>query len=989
MGFKLNRRKFLKILGAGGVSTVLRPSVSEPAEKLIPYLIPPFEIIPGVASWFATVCRECPAGCGMIVRVREGRAVKVEGNPHHPINKGKLCARGQAALHGLYNPDRIRQPLFKDEREGFRAVNWDEAENLLASKLRELLDKQGGSKIAFISDLITGAEEQFIRKWLKALGSERLFPYEVFSFEQIVAANKITFGEEDIPDYDFEKANLILSFGTDFLETWISPVEYSRTLAARRTDSERKLARFIQVEPRMSLTGANADEWIVIEPGQGMYLALGMVHLIIREGLAAAIPAAELERLQVQTKRFTPKWVAEKTGIPEATIERLSKAFAGADPGLALGGGIPSQTGNATYELVAINLLNYIAGNVGRTVRFGNRSHLVKAKPFRELKKLVEEMKEGKIEVLLVNDLNPVYFLPQTAGFDEALQKVPFLVSFSSYMDETTEKCHLVLPNHTPLESWGDYEMREGLHGFIQPTMKPLYQTKALGDVLLSTLRKVDEKLVKDFPEKSFQEYLKNQWKLLQTKLSPEKSFEEFWEEALRKGGVFEAWREKNIELQDRVLGLSFKETEMLVADSSSFDLSVYPSIHCYDGRGANRPWLQEQPDPITQIVSDTWVEIHPQTAGKLKVKAGDLIQLKSVSGEMEGPVFLYEGIHPRVLGVPIGQGHGSYGRFASGVGDNPYRFMSYEVEEVSGGRQWQSVKVTVEKLLQKRSLVQVGGSSQQFNRGIARALLVTALNLFIPKEKSNGKEEHSQKSLYEPHEHKGHRWAMAIDLQACTGCGACVVACYAENNIPFVGKQRIRQNRIMSWIRIERYFEKRANRLEVRFIPMLCQHCDYAPCEPVCPVYATYHTKEGLNAQIYNRCVGTRYCSNNCPYKVRRFNWFTYNFPEPLNWQLNPDVSVRTMGLMEKCTFCVQRIREKKDLAKDENRAVRDGEIVPACAQTCPAGAVTFGDLKNPDSMVAKLSKDPRGYHVLEELNTRPSITYLKRIITPGGEVL
>ncbi|HLC26161.1 MAG TPA: 4Fe-4S dicluster domain-containing protein, partial [bacterium] len=473
-----------------------------------------------------------------------------------------------------------------------------------------------------------------------------------------------------------------------------------------------------------------------------------------------------------------------------------------------------------------------------------------------------------------------------------------------------------------------------------------------------------------------FYEVLREDWKKMASQSGSGGDFETFWENSLRAGGVWSEPKKVSVRLSSQISRVNFSEPSFDGESAGSLALALYPSINHFDGRGANRPWLQEIPDPVIQVAWDNWIEIHPETARKLAITSGDLVEIKSPYGRIELPVYLYEWIRQDTVAIPIGQGHQEFGRYAKGRGANPIRLLGSKAEGVSGGLPWLSVKVTLKNTGKRYSLTPVAGSNTQLGRPIS---LTVSLSELLKGEHPET-EEHL--SMYPPHSHPQHRWGMTIDLNACTGCSACVAACYAENNLAVVGKEEMLRGREMSWIRIERYIEgKNPGNPDFRFSPMLCQHCDDAPCEPVCPVYATYHNEEGLNAQIYNRCVGTRYCSNNCPYKVRRFNWFTNKWPDPLNLQLNPDVTVREKGVMEKCTFCIQRIRRVEIKAKGEGREVRDGEIQPACAQACPTQAITFGDLKDADSEVSKRARDPRRYRAFEDLNTRPSITYLKRI--------
>jgi molybdopterin-containing oxidoreductase family iron-sulfur binding subunit len=573
---------------------------------------------------------------------------------------------------------------------------------------------------------------------------------------------------------------------------------------------------------------------------------------------------------------------------------------------------------------------------------------------------------------------NPVFTLPEETGFRAALAKVPLVVSFSSYLDETAAEADLILPDHHPLESWGDYTPCEGVYGLMQPVMQPLYQTQAIGDTLLSIARKVDGQTAGRFPWPGYYDYLRASWRNLQKQIAAGAPFDEFWKKALSQGVVWKEAETESVRLSEAVYQASFPKAHYEGDRESSFNLHLYPSISHFDGRSANRPWLQELPDPMTKIVWDNWLEIHPETARRLGIAEGDVVKLGSPYGVIEIPAHLYEWLRPDVVAIPLGQGHTAFGRYAGNQGVNPMALLPSQPEPVSGSPVFLSVKVQISRTARRHPLVSTAGSDRQEGRGIAQAVGLSELVRVSGQEE---KDDEHKAQMYPPHPHPEHRWGMAVDLNACIGCSACIVACDAENNVPVVGRERMAQGREMSWIRIERYFEVENEKPDTRFVPMLCQQCHSAPCEPVCPVKATYHNDEGLNAQVYNRCVGTRYCSNNCPYKVRRFNWFEYEWPDPLHLQLNPDVSVRSKGIMEKCTFCVQRIREVKDRAKDHGSAIQDGEIVPACVQTCPTQALVFGDLKDPNSKVSELAADPRRYHVLEHLNTQPAVTYLKKI--------
>lgn len=989
----VGRRTFLKVLGGAAPAAAVAACSPIPPERLIPYVVPPEDVIPGVATWYATVCGECPAGCGMLVRTREGRAVKVEGNPEHPINRGSLCIRGQASLQGLYNPDRIAGPLRRRTTNAaagqsvLEPVDWEQAQQQLVDQLQAVRESGPPGRIAIVTPLTTGTLDQLVDTWANGVGARRV-TYEAFAYEAIRAANRMTFGRDAVPHHDFASPDLVVSFGADFQETWLSTVGHTRDHAEGRRVRDGRKSRFIQIEPRMSLTGANADQWIEIQPGTEGLVAAAMARAIVDDARVQG-PATETglsERLDALLGNYTPESVADTTGVPADVIRELARAFSdpslGPGRSLAVGSGIATSGDQATATQVAINLLNYVAGNIGSTVVFGPDMNWGRAGTYREMFELTSAMRNGEIELLILYDVNPIHSMPGGAEFASALDEVPFVVSASSFPDETSTRANLVLPIHTPLESWGDSVPREGVRGLMQPVMRPVFDTRHFGDILLESARALGGEVSADLPRRGeFLDLLQDTWETAQPTpeadpdtdgAAPTLDFDDFWAEAQRRGGFFDTVEPVPVELNPTLAdeGLEIAPA----ATSRDLELLVYPSLHHYDGRGANRPWLQEVPDPLMKTTWASWVEASTPTARTIGAEEGQLVRLTSEHGTVDASLLINDQLRDGVVAIPIGQGHTGYGRYAAGRGVNPLTLLSGDPDPDSGGRQWLT-GVDAMPLEVTRRIPRLQASFDQQDRELAQSVSLTALasGEVMPEP------EHF--SLSPEHEHPIHHWGMAIDLDACNGCNACVAACYAENNIPVVGQDHMRQGRTMSWMRIERFVEQRDSQVDNRFLPMLCQHCDHAPCETVCPVFATYHTDEGLNAQVYNRCVGTRYCANNCPYRVRRFNWFQQEFPEPLNLQLNPDVTARVAGVMEKCTFCVQRITDAKGGAKDEGRPVQDGDVTPACAQTCPAQAIVFGDTNDPESRVSQLSEDARAYHVLGELNTRPAITYLKRV--------
>ena len=997
----LRRREFLKLVGvataAGAGAGCLE--FPPPNELIQPYVTAPENIIPGVATYYASTCRECPAACGLHVKTREGRAIKLEGNPAHPVNLGSLCARGQSALQGLYNPDRHASPKQRQADGTFKEITWEEAEKLLAEKLAA-----PGGAIQFWTGQETGTRAALYDAFVGALGSAERVVHEPFAWEALREGNRLAFGRAEIPTYDFAAAGSVFTFGADFLETWISPVEYARTFAARHGGDKLELGRLITFEPRLSLTGSNADEWVAIKPGTEALAALAMAQVIVAEGLARGSTGG------LDLTPYAPANVAEQVGVPADVLGRLAREFAANGPGLAIAGGIAAQSARATHAVVAANILTSVGGGLGTALHFGRTLDLGRTQSTRELVPAIERMNGGTVGVLLVHGTNPAYSLPGALGFETAAKKVAFKVSFSIDPDETSQLCDLILPDNHPLESWGDAQAWTGVRSLLQPAMRPVFRTKSTPDVLLAaakTLGKAQGMLA----AATWRDALTAAWG------GPGAA----WDAALAAGGSFAAPAPGTATLAGGLGSLAFTAPE-LGGDAAGTPLVVYASPHMYDGRGANKPWLQELPDPVTKVVWDHWVEIHPDTMKQLGLKRGDHVALKTPTGTLETAAYDYIGIRPDVFAVGTGQGHTAVGGRYWKRGGNVAGFLPATYDEASGALAYVAVRTSLNKTGKKYKLAYLGGDpytggqSRQMGRGIAQAIPLTELR---PTEHTEDKREshmsehgdvehaggHGDPMLHLPGfigspvpadpiahaakeapnsayaKHAKYKWGMVIDLNSCNGCQACVVACSAENNVAFVGKEQVDKGREMMWLRIERYYEEHDGKLEVRHVPVMCQHCGAAPCESVCPVYATYHNPEGLNAMIYNRCVGTRYCSNNCPYKVRAFNWFHYDFPVPLNWQLNPDVTVRDKGVMEKCSFCVQRIRDAKDHAKDEARDVRDGEMVTACQQTCPARAIVFGDLKDPESRVTKLVEHERGYKIFEEINTYPAVTYLKKV--------
>jgi Fe-S-cluster-containing dehydrogenase component/anaerobic selenocysteine-containing dehydrogenase len=964
--------------------------ISSPKEQ--PY------VRPGLWTIFATTCRECPAGCGMHVRVREGRVIKCEGNPDHSVSRGGLCPRGQSAPQGLYDPDRVRRPLRrvgKTQRRtedpglrspnlippppvpaGFEALPWTAALSEVAEALKT------ARRLLVVSDLQTGTLAEILQLFHQAVGLPGAVAfYEAFDYEPLRTANQKLFGQAALPRYRLQECDFLLSFGAEFLETWISNVEFAWQFAQMHHhgpdwDPKREGWRLgtqyrgemVSVGPTLSMTAANADHFIQIPAGQ--------------EYRTAAAILQEVTRL-----RGTPTPPGTTGSNPQ--LQEVARRFAGAQNAVALGGPVGAVGPAAENLATAVMSLNRAVGAVGRTVDFSQTHALSRTTPAPQLAQMLADLSSD--DVLIVHQTNPVYTLPHLAAH---LGRVGHLVYVGTMLNETARMAQWVLPVHSPLEAWGDYEPWTGIHCLMQPAMGALHDTRHSGDVFLALAEQYGRPLAKAGERlASFHDWLRLNWRQLGAPAGTE--FETFWQQSLQRGGVFEEPTRPKAQAEAKAPVRSAAQAEITVRPVSSAEraspealqLWLWPSIKLFDGRLANRGWMQEVPERMSTLTWGSWVDLSPATARRLQIAAGDAVEVATGAGRVTAPARITNEVADNVVALAFGQGHTGLGETADGRGANAFLLRTRPAGDSLFGT------VQLRKTGAQVPLIDLSVTQDQHGRGIVRWTTPEELRTMTKKDIEEiiwpgprGYDAH--RDLYTPHYYPEHRWAMVIDLDRCIGCGACTVACYAENNIPVMGPGPLLRNREMTWLRVPPYRHPEEPR-RVGFLVLPCQHCDAAPCEPVCPVFAAVHNDQGLNAQIYNRCIGTRFCNNNCPYKVRRFNWFDPVWREPLHIQLNPDVTARCRGVMEKCTFCIQRIHYHERQAKVEGRPLRDGEVQPACVQSCPTRAFVFGDLMQEGSEVSRFFEHPRRYQLLKELNTKPAVIYLKRIKPQKPEII
>ncbi|MES2520982.1 MAG: TAT-variant-translocated molybdopterin oxidoreductase [Bacteroidota bacterium] len=958
------RRDFLKVLGFG-VSAVALAACEAPIKKAIPYLNKPEDVEPTIANWYASSFVDGGDYASVLVKTREGRPIKVEGNKASSISKGALSARVQASVLSLYDNEKLKGVSIAGSSK-----DWATADKEIIAELGKVAAR--GGQIRIVSNtILSPTTKKVIGDFIAKYPTTKLVTYDANSVSGLVQANGGI-----LPSFDFSKAKTIVSIGADFLGTWIAPTEYAGQWAkTRRVNSaeggNKEMSRHYQFETIMSNTGANADYRSTYKPSQE-----GLVVTALYNAIASKVGGAAISSASVK-------------------IEHLDKAAA--DLVSTKGASIVVSGSNDPSVQTVVVAINALLGAYGTTIDAGNAVNYRQGSDA-EMTTFINEAKAGQIGAVIFYNANPVYNHPGGAELAEALPKIGLTISTNDRSDETGSLCKYNTPDSHYLESWNDAEPKRGFYSFTQPTISTIFKTRQTQSSLLTWAG-----LNGDYAT-----YLENAWTgTLGGKTA--------WSKVLH-DGIYEPGAGVSFSVPQTGLADSFASiAKNYKANSDKMELAIYEKVTMGTGSQANNPYLQECPEPVSKACWGNYAMVSLATAKKLGLDQEVELDTLEVEVVVNGksvklPFIVQPGQANDTVAIAIGYGRTKAGKSANGVGANAYPFASVINGNIAFSNTGDvQVKATGETAKIART--------QTHNTVMARESVVQETVLSAYKKNveagrfkptvstAEGKKTATDLSLWNGHKYNNHAWGMVIDLNTCTGCAACVVSCNAENNIAVVGRQEVINRREMHWMRIDRYYSSDADvedvkgleyaseNPEVVFQPMLCQHCNNAPCETVCPVLATTHSTEGLNQMTYNRCIGTRYCANNCPYKVRRFNWFRYYQTDEYDFQfnndlgrmvINPDVTVRSRGVMEKCSMCVQRIQAGKLEAKKEKRRPKDGEIQVACAQSCPTNAITFGDMNDEVSEISKLlavEHKGRAFGVIEEINVKPNISYLVKI--------
>lgn len=1032
-----NRRDFLKYLGFGLGAATMAASCDIPVKNAIPYVVKPDTIVPGVATYYASSFVQGGDYCPVLVKTRDGRPIKIEGNSLSSLTKGGTSARAQASVLSLYDTSRFKGPFrLKDGKMDGKVLTWEELDAEVGGKLSP------NARIRIVSNTnMSPTSKKAIADFQAKFPNAEVVTYDPVSSSALLEANEASFGEAVVPSYHFDKADVIVGIDADFLGTWISPIEYASQYIKHRkvTDIENpRMSRHIQIETHMSLTGSNADNRLLVKPSE----------------MGAAIVALynEVAALTGGTRVSGPSLDAEKA----AKVKKVAAELVA-----ARGKALVVSGSNNIGEQTLVNAINVQLNSYGNTIDLGTPS-MQRQGIDRQIQDLVRAVNGGQVDALFFMDgANPAWDIPNASEFAAGMAKVPLKVSFSGTPNETTMLCDYVAPTDHYLESWGDVEPKRGHYSLIQPTIQRLFDTRQAEETLL---RWAGAENLDTAAEQPYLEYLKQHWEEAifptQNKFA---TFNTFWDSTLHDGILEQAHEAGEAPAFTGNVATAAGLVRKPASANSELEVVFFETVNMGGGQYANNPWLMEMPDPIARTVWGNYLAVPVQWEGGNSFKALNNLNGRELYGEADRVDVTVGDTTQRMtavrqfgqaqgtVGMALGYGRNNTGKVGRAVGNdvgvNVYPWLTIDG---NGNTQYYATNASVsekKEVEDKFACVQyhhtMGVTARNENGEIItdeetgkplnigektsmtlaagyqggiteRSIIYKAhvdelehLKEHIAERRTEAQELNAT-TLYPYDEYEeniysqGHHWAMHVDLNACIGCGACQVACIAENNVPVVGKKEVGRHHEMTWLRIDRYYYGDYENPNVVYQPMMCQHCDNAPCENVCPVAATNHSSEGLNQMAYNRCIGTRYCANNCPYKVRRFNWLDYTTADifPMNepdfvdgeeipygadnltrMVLNPDVTVRSRGVIEKCSFCVQRIQEGKLTAKREGRRLEDRDVKTACQTACPTGAIVFGDRNDKKGVIAEKMEDPLNYLVLEETNVRSSVNYSAKL--------
>ena len=969
----VDRREFLKLMGASLAMASASGCIRRPVQKLVPYVNQPQGMTLGVSSYYTSVYPTAHGPQPILVKTREGRPLHVEANPEYP-GRGVLDFFAQAHVHTLYDPERLKGPIrlqFNDKKTNFEVVQlkWEDldepiVDQLIKGKIRILTPPLHSPSLKqLIGDFFQGFKGEHV-EWAPQVDTAALL------------SSEMAFGKACAPKILLDKVDYIVSIDSDFLGSDPSAFEHQKQFIAKRRNPE-TMSKLVTFESLFTVTGMNSDERFRICPHQQVEVAMALVRRVaaLLKAEGQSVPREIEQKIQSDFANDPSDFEFET-----AVLDRVAKDLVeNRGKSVVLVSGNSTRTAQALGLHLAALVLNQLLGNEGKTID-GTVQSTLRGQSAEPMRRLIRDMKAGQVETLIVHDLNVMNVLPDSAEFADGLKKVKLVIYTGDRIDETGVVSNLILPSSHPLESWGDAVGLDEVYSLQQPTISEMFSTKTLPALLMgwAYFQEVGPARLRD-PE-TYHDYVKAYWasNVWPKFASKEPKFEDFWNRVLKEGFCDASSDSKRAErVTARKLDYSVAQRILKPAKAADFELVLYTKPQLGFGDYANSAWLQEVPDPVTKIAWDNYAMLSPATGKKFGLRDGQFVRLSSGDGkQIEVPVHIQPGVSDKVVGVALGYGRKRAGTVGDGVGVSVREMMNWgDLGLVLAGR-----GVKIEPLKKRTQFACTQDHHSMENRPIA----LEASLVDYKKDKGAGIHRHKMWSLWEDHKYTKQKWGMSVDLNSCTGCSLCVVACQSENNVPTVGKKYLIQGREMHWIRIDRYYKGDPSNPTAIVQPVMCQHCDNAPCESVCPVIATVHDEFGLNSMIYNRCVGTRYCANNCPYKVRRFNWFNYtkNIPELRKNQLNPSVTVRMRGVMEKCTFCVQRIKAAKDIARHEGeRELRDGEVKPACEASCPTQAIVFGDLNDKNSRVSQQFTSERAYTLLEEWNAKPAVRYLTKV--------